>query len=121
LREDFNRLKRRFVPARAGEEVFDVVVVGCGPWGLAAMHTLRQAGHSVAGFEQGPRICQNLRTYMRGMTMHYPTPYMVLDSEDEILAKGSDHHPSIEDLVAHYERFAEDRGLMQVPIILLNL
>lgn len=88
----------------------DVVVVGGGAWGLAVLKLLRDDGLDVVGVERG-EVCQNLKTYMRRMTMHYPTPYMAVEEDDELLAKGSDHHPAVEDMRDHYVRFAERHAL----------
>eukprot|EP01043_Picozoa_sp_COSAG02_P052115 COSAG02_NODE_5571_length_4222_cov_8.387339_1_plen_466_part_00 len=88
----------------------DVVVVGGGAWGLAVLKLLRDDGLDVVGVERG-ELCQNLRMYMRRMTMHYPTPYMAVEEDDELLAKGSDHHPAVEDMTDHYLRFAERHAL----------
>ena len=69
--------------------LLDVAVVGGGAWGLSVTKLLRDAGLDVCCVERG-ELCQNLRTYMRRMTMHYPTPYMVVEEADDLLAKGSD-------------------------------
>ncbi len=88
----------------------DVVVIGGGAWGLAVLKLLRDDGLDAVGVERG-ELCQNLRMYMRRMTMHYPTPYMAVEEDDELLAKGSDHHPAVEDMTDHYLRFAERHAL----------
>ena len=98
------------VAAEQPPRCHDVVVVGAGAWGLAVVKLLRDAGLDVLCVERG-ELCQNLRTYMRHMTMHYPTPYMAVSENDELLAKGSDHHPAVEDMTAHYVRFAEQHAL----------
>ena len=76
-------------PAVDSSKVLDVAVVGGGAWGLSVTKLLRDAGLDVCCVERG-ELCQNLRTYMRRMTMHYPTPYMVVEEADDLLAKGSD-------------------------------
>ena len=85
---------------------WDVVVVGAGAWGIAVLKLLRERGYGTVCIERGSSICANLRSYMRRMNMHYPTPYMALDSDDVLLGQGSDYHPEVEELADHYSRFA---------------
>lgn len=85
---------------------YDVVVVGCGGWGLAVLKVLKDMGLHVVGIER-EEICQNLRRYMKGMVMHSRLSYLVLDPEDAILAqKGDEHHPLIEELIQSYSDFS---------------
>ena len=85
---------------------YDVVVVGCGGWGLAVLKVLTDMGLHVLGIER-KEVCQNLRHYMKHMVMHSILSYMVLDPEDAILAqKGDEHHPLIEELIQSYSDFA---------------
>ena len=85
---------------------YDVVVVGCGGWGLAILKELQELGLHVLGLERG-QICHNLTTYMPGMTMHSPLPYIVLDPDDPLLAKqGDTYHSTIEELIQSYLDFA---------------
>ena len=84
----------------------DVIVVGCGGWGLAVLKVLRDMGFDVLGLERG-EICHNLRTYMPGMTVHSPLPYIVLDPDEPLLAEqGDDYHSTIEELIQSYLDFA---------------
>ena len=41
---------------------YDVVIVGCGGWGLAILKVLQDLGLRVLGIERA-EICQNLRLY----------------------------------------------------------
>lgn len=85
---------------------YDVIVVGCGGWGLAVLKVLADMGLRVLGIER-EEICHNLRRYMQRMVMHSRLAYMVLDPEDAILAqKGDTHHPLIEELIRSYNDFA---------------
>lgn len=85
---------------------YDVVVVGCGGWGLAVLKVLSDLGLRVLGIEKED-VCHNLRRYMKRMVMHSRLAYMVLDPHDDILAdKGETHHPLIEELVQSYTAFA---------------
>ena len=84
----------------------DVIVVGCGGWGLAVLKVLADMGLDVLGIER-KEICHNLRRYMKRMVMHSRLSYMVLDPDDAILAqKGDTHHPLIEELIQSYSDFA---------------
>ena len=89
---------------------WDVVVVGAGAWGIAMLKLLCERGYTAVCIERGG-VCANLRSYMRRMAMHYPTPYMALDSEDALLGQGSDYHPEVEELADHYARFATKHAL----------
>ncbi|MDE0183740.1 MAG: NAD(P)-binding domain-containing protein [Caldilineaceae bacterium] len=85
---------------------YDVIVVGCGGWGLAVLKVLADLGLRVLGIERR-EICHNLRHYMKRMVMHSRLSYMVLDPDDAILAqKGETHHPLIEELIQSYSDFA---------------
>ncbi len=85
---------------------YDVVVVGCGGWGLAVLKVLTDMGLRVLGIER-KEICHNLRNYMKNMMMHSFLSYMVLDPEDAILAReGNEYHPRIEELIQSYSDFA---------------
>ena len=85
---------------------YDVIVVGCGGWGLAVLKVFTDMGLRVLGIEK-EEICHNLRRYMKHMVMHSLLSYMVLDPEDAILArKGDEHHPLIEELIQSYSDFA---------------
>ncbi len=85
---------------------YDVIVVGCGGWGLAVLKVLTEMGLHVMGIERED-ICHNLRQYMKRMVMHSRLSYMVLDPADAILAqKGDAHHPLIEELIQSYRDFA---------------
>ena len=85
---------------------YDVIVVGCGGWGLAVLKVLTDMGLRVLGIER-QEICQNLRRYMKHMVMHSVLSYMILDPEDAIVArKGNDHHPLIDELIQSYSDFA---------------
>ena len=86
---------------------YEVVVVGCGGWGLAVLKVLQEMGLNVLGLERG-EICHNLTTYMPAMTVHSPLPYIVLDPDDPLLAQqGDDYHSTIEELIQSYVDFAE--------------
>lgn len=86
---------------------YDVIVAGCGGWGLAVLKVLSDMGLSVLGVERA-EICHNLRHYMKHMVMHSVLSYMILDPEDKIVArKGDDHHPLIEELIQSYSDFAD--------------
>ena len=85
---------------------YDVVVVGCGGWGLAVLKVLTDMGLRVLGIER-KEICNNLRHYMKNMLMHSYLSYMVLDPEDALLARnGDEYHPRVEELVRSYSDFA---------------
>ncbi len=85
---------------------YDVIVVGCGGWGLAVLKVLSDMGLRVLGIERA-EICHNLRNYMKHMVMHSVLSYMILDPEDAIVArKGNDHHPLIDELIQSYSDFA---------------
>ncbi len=85
---------------------YDVIVVGCGGWGLAVLKVLSDMGLRVLGIER-QEICHNLRRYMKHMVMHSFLSYMVLDPEDAIVArKGDEHHPLIDELIQSYSDFA---------------
>lgn len=85
---------------------YDVIVVGCGGWGLAVLKVLSDMGLRVLGIERA-EICHNLRRYMKHMVMHSVLSYMILDPEDAIVArKGNDHHPLIDELIQSYSDFA---------------
>ena len=78
---------------------FDVVVVGCGGWGLAVLKVLADMGLRVLGIER-KEICHNLRRHMKRMVMHSRLSYMMLEAQDAILAqKVNTHHPLIEELI----------------------
>lgn len=90
---------------------YDVVVVGCGGWGLATLKVLQEMGLNILGLERG-EICHNLTTYMPAMTVHSPLPYIVLDPDDPLLAKqGDDYHSTIEELIESYLNFADKYNL----------
>jgi len=90
---------------------YDVIVVGCGGWGLAALKVLSDIGLRVLGIER-KEICNNLRHYMKNMLMHSYLSYMVLDPEDPILAReGNEYHPRIEELIRSYSDFAQKFNL----------
>ena len=85
---------------------YDLIVVGCGGWGLAVLKTLRDLDFDVLGLERG-EICHNLRTYMPGMRVHSPLSYIVLDPDDPLLVeKGDEYHSTIEELIQSYVDFA---------------
>lgn len=85
---------------------YDVIVVGCGGWGLAVLKVLTDMGLRVLGIER-KEICNNLRHYMKHMMMHSYLSYMVLDPEDAILAReGNEYHPQIDELIQSYSDFA---------------
>ena len=85
---------------------YDVIVVGCGGWGLATLKVLSDMGLRVLGIER-QEVCHNLRRYMKHMVMHSVLSYMILDPEDAIVAsKGNDHHPLIDELIQSYSDFA---------------
>ena len=85
---------------------YDVIIVGCGGWGLAILKVLKELGLHVLGIERA-EVCQNLRLYMKRMTMHSRLSYVVLDPADAILAqKGDEHHPRIEELIQSYTDFS---------------
>ena len=89
-----------------GRTRYDVIVVGCGGWGLAVLKVLSDMGLRVLGIERA-EICHNLRRYMKHMVMHSVLSYMILDPEDAIVAhKGNDHHPLIDELIQSYSDFA---------------
>ena len=112
-----NRMKRNtglneqqvdFPRAGAGYQMasYDVIVVGCGGWGLAVLKILSDMGLDVMGIERG-KVCDNLRRYMKRLVMHSRLSYMVLDSKDAILAqKGEAYQPLIEELIQSYSDFA---------------
>ena len=88
-------------------QTYEVVVVGCGGWGLAVLKVLQEMGINALGLERG-EICHNLTTYMPAMTVHSPLPYIVLDPDDPLLAQqGDDYHSTIEELIQSYVDFAE--------------
>ncbi len=90
---------------------FDVIVVGCGGWGLAVLKVLSDMGLRVLGIERR-EICHNLRRYMKHMVMHSVLSYMILDPEDAIVArKGDEYHPLIEELIQSYSDFAQKFNL----------
>lgn len=85
---------------------YDVIVVGCGEWGLAVLKMLADMGLRVLGIER-KEICHNLRHHMHRMVKHSRLSYMVLDPDDAILAqKGETHYPLIEELIQSYSDFA---------------
>jgi thioredoxin reductase (NADPH) len=93
------------------QPTYDVVVVGCGGWGLAVLKVLWDIGLDVLGLERG-EICHNLTTYMPQMTVHSPLPYIVLDPGDPLLAaKGDNYHSTIEELIQGYLDFAAKYSL----------
>ena len=88
------------------QHTYDVLVVGCGGWGLAVLKVLQELGIDVLGIERG-EICHNLTTYMPTMTVHSPLPYIVLDPDDPLLAeRGDAYHSTIEELIQSYTAFA---------------
>ena len=88
-------------------QTYEVIVVGCGGWGLAVLKVLQEMGINALGLARG-EICHNLTTYMPAMTVHSPLPYIVLDPDDPLLAQqGDDYHSTIEELIQSYVDFAE--------------
>ena len=89
------------------QQHYDVIVAGCGGWGLSVLKVLQDLDLNVLGLERGV-ICHNLTTYMPAMTVHSPLPYIVLDPDDPLLAQqGDDYHSTIEELIQSYLGFAD--------------
>ena len=95
--------------ARIGPPVFDALVVGAGPAGLAAGYHLRRAGLSFAILEAGDKPGGSWPGYYESLTLFSPSRYSGLPGMP--FPGPSDRYPARDEVTAYLRRYAEAFGL----------